>query len=89
MVLRGAQFQRSGPAGCTFLARQALFAYPATLVQKQVDGRSNATGEPHFAYTAGTTPRRSVQVLLLKDSRCLARAGDLCHGHIGESSSAS
>lgn len=37
MVLRGAQFQRSGPARCIFLARQALFADPAMLVHRQAD----------------------------------------------------
>lgn len=26
MVLRGAQFQRLGPAGCTFLTRRVLFS---------------------------------------------------------------
>jgi len=33
MVLRGAQFQRSGPAGCTFLTRRALSSYHAMFAQ--------------------------------------------------------
>ncbi|HWF59345.1 MAG TPA: hypothetical protein VN666_03430 [Nitrospira sp.] len=33
MVLRGAQFQRSGPAGCTFLTRRALSSYRAAFAQ--------------------------------------------------------
>ena len=37
MVLRGAQFQRSGPAGCAFLTRRALTSYCLTFAQGQVD----------------------------------------------------
>ncbi len=37
MVLRGAQFQRSGPAGYRFLTRQALSLYRATFVQEHAD----------------------------------------------------
>lgn len=61
MVLRGAQFQRFGPAGCTFRTRRALFSC-------------------HVIFVANN---------LTKDSRRMTRAGDLCHGHIGESSSVS
>lgn len=35
MVLRGAQFQRFGPAGCMFLTRRALSLYQATFVQRR------------------------------------------------------
>jgi hypothetical protein len=37
MVLRGAQFQRSGPAGCRLLTRQALSSYRVTFVQRRAD----------------------------------------------------
>lgn len=37
MVLRGAQFQRSRPAWCKFLTRQALSAYRATFVHRRSD----------------------------------------------------
>jgi len=43
MVLRGAQFQRSGPARCKFLTRRALSLYQATFVQR----RSHADCLPH------------------------------------------
>jgi hypothetical protein len=33
MVLRGAQFQRSGPAGCAFVTRQAFSSYRAMFVK--------------------------------------------------------
>ena len=35
MVLRGAQFQRSGPAGCAFLTRRALSSYSAMFMEEQ------------------------------------------------------
>lgn len=38
MVLCGAQFQRSGPAGCKFRTRRALSSYRVT----SVHGRSDA-----------------------------------------------
>ena len=37
MVLRGAQFQRSGPAGCTFLTRRAFPSCYAMFVQGRFD----------------------------------------------------
>lgn len=37
MVLRGAQFQRSGPARCKFLTRQALSSYRVTFAQRRSD----------------------------------------------------
>lgn len=35
MVLRGAQFQRFGPAGCACLTRRALSLYSAMFMQEQ------------------------------------------------------
>ncbi len=35
MVLRGAQIQRSGPAGCTFLTGRALSSYTAMFLQER------------------------------------------------------
>lgn len=87
MVLRGAQFQRSGPAGCKFLTRRALSSYRATFEQGQSDAVCLLQGR-------WTTHRRLMHSTaelsignLTKDSCRLAREGDLCHGHIGESSS--
>lgn len=37
MVLRGAQFQRSGPARYAFVTRQAFSSYRAMFVQRQFD----------------------------------------------------
>lgn len=37
MVLRGAQFQRCGPAGCAFLTRRALSSYTADFLQERSD----------------------------------------------------
>lgn len=88
MVLRGAQFQRSGPAGCTFLARQALSSYPATLVHRQADAVRTQWAH-QILHKPLVRFRGDPFRYLLKDSRRLARAGDLCHGRIGESSSAS
>ena len=73
MVLRGAQFQRSGPAGCAFLTRRALSPSRATLVHGHLIG-----------FHGGVSPYN-----LTEDSRRMAREGDLCHGDIGESSSVS
>lgn len=72
MVLRGAQFLRSGPAGCASLTRRALFSYRATFGT-----------DISLVSTAWMSVRN-----LTEDSRPMARAGDLCHGDIGESSSA-
>jgi hypothetical protein len=35
MVLRGAQIQRSGPGGCTFLTGRALFSCTAMFLQER------------------------------------------------------
>ena len=86
MVLRGAQFQRSGPAGYAFLTRRALSSYLAKFIQEQSDA---------ISLRYGGLMRRGLQVdstadistgPLTKDSRRMTRAGDVCHGHIGESS---
>ena len=62
MVLRGAEFQRSGPAGCTFLTRRAL-SDTAMFLQ----GRSDATFLQHgnrIAHRSDAIPRcRSVSAI--------------------------
>ena len=42
MVLRGVEFQRSGPAGCTFLTRRAL-----SNIAMFLQGRSDAVDLQH------------------------------------------
>ena len=80
MVLRGAQFQRSGPAGCEFLTRRVPPSYCAVCVH----GWFVARCLPHGIRFQAENRTGN----LIKDSRCMAREGDLCHGHIGELSSA-
>ena len=85
MVLRGAEFQRSGPAGCRFLTRRALSSYLAAFVQgrfapacsKEARLRADVWCDSTVEISAGN---------LTKGSRRMAREGDLCPGHIGESS---
>ncbi|WHZ29943.1 MAG: hypothetical protein OJF51_004745 [Nitrospira sp.] len=85
MVLRGAQIQRSGPAGCTFLTRRALFSYTAMFLPARPNAVCPQSGSRmthrrlmrfHGEINVGT---------LTKDSRRMVRACDLCHGDIGES----
>lgn len=84
MVLRGAQFQRSGPAGCTFLTRRALSSYIATFPQ----GRSDAICLKRQGQITHRCLRRTKREIgvgnLTKDSRHMARECDVCHGDIGE-----
>lgn len=88
MVLRGAQFQRFGPAGCACLTRRALSLYSAMFMQEQsapVDLPEK--GRMTRGHLSGLHSGDQYWQPHNKDSRLLARAGDLCHGHIGESSS--
>jgi len=87
MVPRGAQFQRSGSVGCGFLTRRALSSYLVAFVQRWSDAmcRQHGSRMTHRRLTRSTA---EISVgNLTKDSRRTAREGDLCHGHIGESSS--
>ena len=83
MVLRGAQIQRSGPAGCTFLTRRALSSYTAIFLH----ARSNAVClQPRSRMMHRRLMRFHGEInvgTLTKDSRHMARACDLCHGDIG------
>ncbi len=88
MVLRGAQLQRFGPAGCILLTRRALSRIVPHPSMGQFDAVSLQQTKRDDARTAGDSKRRAV-LGIYKGSRCMARAGDLCRGHIGESSSAS
>ncbi len=72
MVLRGTQSQRFGPAVCVFLTRRSLSSHIAASC---TDIRLDSTAAIH-------------PINLTEDSRRMAREGDVCHGHIGESSSA-
>ena len=61
MVLRGAQFQRSGPAGCTFLTRRALSSYTATFPARTAGCHLSTARKPYDAETSDAIPRwRSV-----------------------------
>jgi hypothetical protein len=71
MVLRGAAFQRFGPAGCKFLTRRTLSSHIAASC---TDIRLDSTAEINASN-------------FTEDSRRMAREGDVCHGDIGESSS--
>ncbi len=85
MVLRGAQFQRSGPAGCTFLTRRALSSYTATFLQGRSDAiclKSQGADCAQMSQT-DSTGRFGVGNLT-KDSRHMARECDVCHGDLGE-----
>lgn len=84
MVLRGAQFQRSGPAGCTFLTRRAFSSCYAMFLQ----GRFDAVCLPQKNLITRRCLRRfhsgdQYCLNLTKDSRHMARECDLCHGDIG------
>ena len=85
MVLRGAQFQRSGPAGWTFLTRRALASYHALFVQGRLDTvclpqRSLITRKSDAIPRRRFVPSQPHEGLASR-----AREGDLCHGVIGES----
>ena len=83
MVLRGVQFQRSGPAGCAFLTRRALSSYHAAFAEGRsgvvcMYQESRMTHGQRYDFTAEISADN-----LTKDSRRMAREGDLCHGDIG------
>lgn len=84
MVLPGAEFQRSGPVGCTLLTRRALLSDTAMFLQ----GRSNAAFLQHGNRIAHRRLMRFHGVdqcrHFTKDSRHMARECDVCHGDIGE-----
>ena len=84
MVLRGAQFRRSGPAGCIFLTRRALSSCTVTFLQ----GRFDAVWLLHGS---GITYGRLMRFHggdqcwhPHEGPRHMARECDLCHGDIGE-----
>ncbi|HSA84645.1 MAG TPA: hypothetical protein VLE46_00565 [Nitrospira sp.] len=88
MVLRGEQFQRFGPAGCIYLTRRALSSYRATSPRGQFDVVSlqQKSGMTHGQLSDS---RRRAVLGTYEGLTLHVRAGELCHGHIGESSSAS
>lgn len=76
MVLRGAQFQRFGPAGCIVLTRRALSSYRIVLAQ----GRCQSVCLPQGRRLMYRRLRRlhggNQYWHFLEDSRCLTREGD-------------
>lgn len=89
MVLRGVQFQRSGPAGCAFLTRRALFWHRVTVAAGQFHAICLQLRKPDDARTAIRFRGRDQCRQSYEGLASHARAGDLCHGPIGESSSVS
>lgn len=85
MVLRGAQIQRSGPAGCTYLTRRALSSYTAMFLQERSDAVCPQPGS-RISYRCPIRFHGEINVgTLTKDSRHMARECDLCHGDTGGS----
>lgn len=89
VLLRGAQFQRCGPAGCVFLTRRALSSYTAMFLQGQSDAVCLQHGSRIAHRSMGRFHGGDQCGNLTKDSRRMARECDVCHGDIGGLSSAS
>ncbi len=60
MVLRGAQFRRSGPAGCIFLTRRALSSCNCRFSTRTAGCHLPATREPDDVQTSAIPRRRSM-----------------------------